>query len=193
MILKRTLWLSLLLFACSPERTGKAIATITVPQGQITLGFYADVAPLHTANFIKLAEDGFYNGTTFHRVEPALVQGGDPNSKDRSIYNDGFGTNGYTIPSEAHHRHSRGALAMAKKPLAQNPQNESSGCQFYIALDSLNYLDDENYTIFGYVIDGFDVLDSLSRLEWVDGKNPNSNWKNVTEMLVEVEYEQLVK
>lgn len=187
--LKQSLWLSFfILLSCSQDRTGKPIAIITLPQGQVKVELHRREAPLHVANFIKLAEDGFYNGTTFHRVEPSLVQGGDPNSKDRSIDNDGYGQMPYTIPSEFALRHARGALAMAKKPLAHNPQNESSGCQFYFALDSLPHLDAERYTIFGQVIEGLDVLDSLTRLDYADGTNPNSAWKKVTEMQIEIEY-----
>lgn len=164
---------------------------IHLAQGDIYIQFFSEKAPKHVQNFIKLAEEGFYNGTTFHRIEPRyIIQGGDPKSKDKNIYNDGTGSLDYQIPSEFYYPHFRGAVAMAKKPLKYNPNNESSACQFYIALDSLPNLDKEKYTVFARVISGFSVLDSLTKLDYVDGTNPNSNWNKVTEMKVEISYLQ---
>lgn len=183
--------LILVLFACAGGRPEGTIpqAIITVPQGEITIQFFEDDAPKHCANFISLASEGFFDGTTFHRIEPGFViQGGDLKSKDSPIYDDGTGTLDYTLRSEFKRLHFRGAVAMAKKPAAYNPDNQSSACQFYIALDSLPDLDRDQHTVFARVISGFEVLDAMTRLDYHQGTNPNSNWKKVTEMTVRIEY-----
>jgi peptidyl-prolyl cis-trans isomerase B (cyclophilin B) len=182
------IFFSLIISSCT-DKSGTPQAIITVPQGQVRIGFYSEEAPKHVANFIKLVESGFYNGTTFHRVERGyLIQGGDPNSKNNTIYDDGTGQLEYTLPSEYHHKHIRGAIAMAKKPLSSNPENRSNACQFYIALDQLPQLDEERYTIFAFVIDGFETLKKMTELEIQYDMNPNSNWEKVTEMEIEMEY-----
>jgi cyclophilin family peptidyl-prolyl cis-trans isomerase len=89
----------------------------------------------HRENFLKLAREGFYDGTTFHRIIPQfMVQGGDPNSKDTNPGNDGQGGMPYTLPAEIfpEYVHRRGALAAARQGDQVNPYWESSGCQFYI-------------------------------------------------------------
>jgi cyclophilin family peptidyl-prolyl cis-trans isomerase len=119
--------------------------------------------PLHRANFLKLANSGFYNNTTFHRIIPDfMIQGGDPNSKDDDPTNDGQGGPGYTIPAEIldTFRNDRGTLAAARLGNNVNPQRESSGSQFYINLINNNHLNRE-YTVFGKVINGLQVADSI--------------------------------
>jgi cyclophilin family peptidyl-prolyl cis-trans isomerase len=157
---------------------------------EIKLSFYKKDAPKHVANFIKLAEDGFFNGTTFHRVETSvLIQGGDFKSKDDYIYDDGTGQLDYKIESEFKHLHSAGAVAMAKLPAKTNPQNLSNACQFYISLDSLTYLDKEKYTIFAFVEEGIEHVNEISKLETYFATNPNNSSKKTTEMSVEIIYE----
>ncbi len=126
----------------------KEVAVIETDMGKIIINFYEKDAPKHVDNFKKLAREGFYNGTTFHRViTNFMIQGGDPNSKDDNPNNDGQGGTGYTIPAEIKRLHKRGALAAARLGDQVNPQKASSGCQFYIvhngpwALDQLRGLE----------------------------------------------------
>ncbi len=141
------------------------LVTIETPQGEIKLVLFEDT-PKHRENFLKLAKEGFYDGTTFHRViDGFMIQGGDPNSKDEDPNNDGSGGPGYTIPAEitTHHKHVRGALAAARMGDQVNPMKESSGSQFYIVEnhDGTPMLD-EAYTVFGQVVDGLDVIDKIA-------------------------------
>src|SRR5208337_113981 len=112
-------------------------AVISTKFGNIELRFFSDVAPNHVNNFIKLAGEGFYDGTTFHRVIlDFLIQGGDPNSRvpDRSTH--GKGGPGYTMKAEFNDRpHKRGTLSMAR---GANP--DSAGSQFFICLDEATEL-----------------------------------------------------
>jgi cyclophilin family peptidyl-prolyl cis-trans isomerase/predicted GIY-YIG superfamily endonuclease len=125
-------------------------ARITTRKGDIVFAFYPDDAPQHCAAFIKLAREGFYDGLAFHRVEPGFViQGGCP-------LGTGTGGPGYTLDAEFNERpHVKGTVAMAR---AQNPN--SAGSQFYICLDDARFLD-RQYTVFGQVIEGQDVVDRI--------------------------------
>ena len=99
--------------------------------GEIHILLFDDT-PEHKKNFLKLAREGFYDSTTFHRViKDFMIQGGDPYTKDDNPYNDGNGGPGYTLPAEIHkhHIHTRGAVAAARK---DNPEKRSGGSQFYI-------------------------------------------------------------
>ena len=117
---------------------------------------YPDVAPKSVANFVKLAESGFYDGLTFHRIVPGFViQGGDP-------LGNGTGGPGWHIPGEFAAngfkndlRHVRGVLSWAR---AQDPN--SAGSQFFIMVDDAPYLDG-NYAAFGRLTDGLDVVDQI--------------------------------
>lgn len=109
---------------------------ISTPKGEITLYLY-DGTPKHKANFLKLVQDGFFDGTTFHRViQGFVIQGGDPNSKDADPVNDGEGGPGYEIDAEIYPQyfHKRGAIGAARNGDEVNPLQKSSGCQFYIVL-----------------------------------------------------------
>jgi cyclophilin family peptidyl-prolyl cis-trans isomerase len=124
-----------------------------------------DKTPLHKSNFINLSESGFYNQTTFHRVIPNfMIQGGDPLSKDSIPQNDGMGGPGYNIPNEINRslKHEYGSIAAARMGDAINPAKESSGSQFYIVHNQLgtSHLDN-NYTVFGKVVKGLEVLDQI--------------------------------
>jgi len=116
-------------------------------------------APQTSQNFRKLCNNGFYNGTIFHRVIPGyIVQAGDPLSKEplkRGMW--GTGGPGYTLPAELGKPHLKGSLAMARLSDAVNPAKESSGSQFYVALDKIESLDGE-YTVFGNVVSGLETL-----------------------------------
>ncbi|VAX14778.1 Peptidyl-prolyl cis-trans isomerase [hydrothermal vent metagenome] len=134
------------------------IAIIDTRHGKIKLRFFPDVAPGHVENFKKLAKSGFYDGTTFHRVIPGfMIQGGDTLSKDASNKAlHGTGGPGYTIDAEFSNKpHKRGTLSMAR---SQNPN--SAGSQFFICVADASFLDGQ-YTVFGEVIDGLDVVDKI--------------------------------
>ena len=129
-------------------------ATIQTNKGDIVVSLNAAEAPEHVNNFIFLSQQGFYDGLTFHRVEPGFViQGGDP-------LGTGNGGPGYTIPGEFNLKHVEGALAMARLPDEVNPNRESSGSQFYITLAPTEFLDGQ-YSVFGQVEQGMDVVRSI--------------------------------
>lgn len=134
----------------------KYTATIKTSKGSIVVELYSKDAPLSVTNFKQLADGGFYNGLTFHRVEPGFViQGGDPAGN-------GTGGPGYTIPAEIKHKHIKGALAWARTGDAVNPQRRSSGSQFYITLAATPFLDNQ-YTVFGQTISGMDVVEKIQK------------------------------
>ncbi len=144
-------------------------AVIETKFGNITLKFFPDVAPGHVKNFIDLAKKGFYDGTTFHRVIPGfMIQGGDPNSKNPDKRTHGMGGPGYTIKAEFNDRpHKRGTLSMAR---AQNP--DSAGSQFFICVKDSPFLD-RQYTVFGEVESGMDVVDKIVSQPRDQNDNPN--------------------
>ncbi len=125
------------------------IATITTSRGAIRIRFYGADAPLTVANFVGLARRGYYNGSAFHRVVPNFVaQDGDPRG-------DGSGGPGYAIRDELNrHWYDRGAVGMA----LSGP--DTGGSQYFLAHSPQPHLDG-HYTVFGYVIDGFAVLDAI--------------------------------
>lgn len=121
------------------------LCEIQTSMGNIKVLLY-DETPKHRDNFLKLAESGFYNGCTFHRViKDFMIQGGDPNSKDSS-FTGALGTTGpgYTLPAEISPRliHKKGALAAARQGDNVNPMRESSGSQFYL-VQGKTYTDGE--------------------------------------------------
>jgi len=131
-------------------------ALIETEKGNIRVKLFAKEAPLSVTNFIQLAKGGFYEGLTFHRVEPGFViQGGDP-------LGNGTGGPGYTVPSEIGQPHLKGALAWARTGDEVNPERRSSGSQFYITLEATPFLDG-GYTVFGQTIDGMDVVEKIRR------------------------------
>ena len=151
----------------------KTRATIAVtskgqPVGEIVLRFFPDVAPGHVQNFTKLAKDGFYNGTTFHRVIPGfMIQGGDPNSKSQNRSMHGMGGPGYKIKAEFNSKpHKRGIVSMAR---ANDP--DSAGSQFFICVADANFLDWQ-YTVFGEVVSGMDVADKVVGMKRDGNDNP---------------------
>jgi cyclophilin family peptidyl-prolyl cis-trans isomerase len=127
-------------------------ARIHTAKGDIVFAFYPDEAPQHCAAFVKLARAGFYDGLTFHRVEPGFViQGGDPSGN-------GTGGPGYQIDGEfSNLPHIKGTVAMAR---SSNPN--SAGSQFYICLDDAAFLN-RQYTVFGQTVAGQDVVDAIRK------------------------------
>ncbi|HLX38439.1 MAG TPA: peptidylprolyl isomerase [Candidatus Binataceae bacterium] len=141
-----------------PVRNTGHYAIIDTDRGTVVIELYPKVAPKTVDNFETLAKKGFYNGLTFHRVVPDfVVQGGDP---------DGTGTGGpgYTVPAEIdkNEHHLRGSVATARTGDQVNPQRASSGSQFYICLEPQPGLDGD-YTIFGGVISGMEVVDQIQK------------------------------
>jgi len=127
-------------------------------------GYLYNETPKHRDNFVKLAKSGFYDGTLFHRVIMGfMIQGGDPNSKNAKPGQMlGNGDLGYTIPAEfvPSLKHIRGALAAAR---TENPQKASSASQFYIVQpEKGTHFLDNNYTVYGQITDGLDVIDKIA-------------------------------
>ena len=135
------------------------VAVIKTSEGEMVLEFWTDAAPNTIENFKKLTRSRFYDGTIFHRiVKGFMIQGGDPNSKDPAKENKyGEGGPGYKIKAEFNdHSHDRGVISMARDP---NP--DSAGSQFFICLAPVTRLDHQ-YTTFGKLIKGNDVLDKIA-------------------------------
>ncbi len=140
-------------------------ATITMADGaEIVLILYPDKAPNTVANFISLANSGFYDGLTFHRiVEDFVIQGGDPNG-------DGTGGPGYTIEGEFLNngfkkndlKHTRGVISMAR--FGSEDNYDSAGSQFFIMVEDKEYLDGD-YAAFGKVLTGMDVVEEISKVK----------------------------
>lgn len=151
-----------------PEISGSnPVVTLKTTMGDITLELYTDRTPITAGNFLKLAEQGFYNGTKFHRViDNFMVQGGDPNSRgdDASVY--GQGGPGYTIEDEFDPELSnlRGTISMANIG-----QPNSGGSQFFINFTNNVGLDFDKqpltskHPVFGHVIQGLDVVDAIAK------------------------------
>jgi len=144
------------------------VALIQTVHGNIELEFFTDKAPGHVKNFKKLAQKGFYNGTTFHRVIPGfMIQGGDPNTKSEDRSGHGQGGPGHTIPAEFNDtKHVRGILSMAR---SQEPN--SAGSQFFICVQDSFFLDGQ-YTAFGRVTQGLDVADKIVGEDRDSNDNP---------------------
>ncbi len=139
--------------------TNNEVAVIKTTEGDMVLEFWPDVAPGHVENFKKLAKQGFYDGTCFHRViKDFMIQGGDPNTKDPKKESQwGMGDPGYKIKAEFNDRHhDRGVLSMAR---GQDPH--SAGSQFFICHGNPRFLD-KQYTAFGKLIKGDDVLEKIA-------------------------------
>ena len=133
-------------------------AIIKTTFGDIELRFFPDRAPKHVENFLKLAKEGFYDKTIFHRVIPAfMIQGGDPNTKDpkkRHLY--GTGGPGHGVKAEFNDTpHTRGIVSMAR---SQDPN--SAGSQFFIVVKDSRFLDNK-YTVFGEVVSGMETADKI--------------------------------
>ncbi|HFA52063.1 MAG TPA: peptidylprolyl isomerase [Bacteroidetes bacterium] len=188
-------------------QAGETLIMIETPYGKIKAKLY-NSTPQHRDNFIKLANEGFYDGLLFHRVIPGfMIQGGDPQSKgaapDKRL---GMGGPGYTIPAEIGAKHFRGAIAAARTGGASNPEKRSSGSQFYIVQNGLSPQNDQvinqkkaqgvvysqaeldfynkvggypgldgEYTVFGQVLEGMDVVDKIAAVPRGSGDRPKED------------------
>src|SRR6058998_2261367 len=163
-VLAVALLLSSALFAAEenqenpPMNASNEVAVIKTSEGDMVVQFWNDAAPNTVENFKKLARTGFYDGTIFHRIiKGFMIQGGDPNSKDPGKENRyGEGGPGYQIKAEFNnHSHQRGVISMAR-----GPDPDSAGSQVFICLAPAPRLDG-NYTTFGKLIKGEDVLEKI--------------------------------
>jgi cyclophilin family peptidyl-prolyl cis-trans isomerase len=147
-------------------------AIIETEKGNITLELFAKDVPVTVNNFVFLAREGFYDNCTFHRViKDFVAQGGDPTGT-------GTGTPGYYIPNEiTQHTHVAGALSMARTIVP-----DTNGCQFFICYTDQHGLDG-SYSVFGQIISGMDVLESLTP------RNPDNhpNYKGDTIIRITIE------
>ena len=133
-------------------------ATLVTSKGEMKIELWPDVAPDTVENFTKLANNGFYDGTCFHRIMAGfMIQGGDPQTKDETL-EDLWGTGGpgHTIKAEFNDRpHVRGVISMAR-----SASPDSAGSQFFVCLDNASFLDGQ-YTAFGALSDGDDTLGAI--------------------------------
>ncbi|MBI4168637.1 MAG: peptidylprolyl isomerase [Acidobacteria bacterium] len=150
----------------------KDVAVIKTTQGTIVFEFLSDVAPKMAENFKDLAKSGFYNGTTFHRVIPGfMIQGGDPLSKDNDPNNDGTGSGPRKMAAEftTKYSHKRGMVSTAR-----GPSPDSGSCQFFIVHKDSPHLDNQ-YTLFGRVLEGFEVVDKIAAVQCGPNNRPLQN------------------
>jgi len=128
------------------------VVVLETTKGIIKIKLFPDEAPIHSANFVKLVQEGYYNGLTFHRViADFMTQGGDPKGT-------GEGGPDYTLPAEIKLKHETGSVAAARTGDNVNPQRRSSGSQFYMvrSQERCAHLDGA-YTVFGKILQGQDV------------------------------------
>lgn len=163
---------SMLLFgSCKKTETTKEETPVAKEQiielktsfGTMYIWLYKQT-PLHRANFLSLAQTGYYDSCTFHRIiQDFVIQGGDPNSKDTDPSNDGLGGPSYTIPAEFVDsiKHDYGAIGAARN---NNPAKASNGSQFYIVTNKAGQHSlDKNYTVFGKLLSGHDIAYNISK------------------------------
>ncbi len=140
-------------------------AVISTTYGEMTISFWPDVAPQTVENFKKLAREGFYDGTAFHRIiKGFMIQGGCPNTKANARGVPGTGDPGYKLKAEFNAKpHVRGVISMAR-----SQQPDSAGCQFFIVHGDARFLD-RQYTAFGEVVKGDDVLEKIANVPTKSG------------------------
>ncbi|MEO8379521.1 MAG: peptidylprolyl isomerase [Acidobacteriota bacterium] len=155
------------------------IAEIHTTAGQINVRFFPEAAPNHVKNFIDLAERGFYNETKFHRViRGFMIQGGDPNTKNGSPESWGTGGAEKNVKGEfSDIPHKRGILSMAR-----SQSRDSASSQFFIMVADAPSLD-HDYSVFGEVTQGMDVVDTIVNAQTVPGDRP-VNPTSITKIVV---------
>lgn len=146
-------------------------AILKTNQGDVKLEFFDADSPQTVNNFLKLAEENFYDGTTFHRViKDFMIQGGDPNSKDGDWSNDGQGGPGYEFEDEFNsHKLVKGSLAMA------NSGPDTNGSQFFIVTaDATPHLDGK-HTNFGKVVEGIEIVEKIEKTKTNENDHPEED------------------
>lgn len=159
-------------FSCKKEikPVEREVMVIETDLGNITVDFFENIAPNHVSAIKKMVSEKFYDGLYFHRVVPHFViQGGDPNSRDDDRLNDGVGQDDQPVINAEFSKiaHKRGILSMARKGNDVN----SATSQFFICVADVPSLDNQ-YTIFGKVIEGMDVVDKIVNVDRDDRDNP---------------------
>lgn len=148
------------------QQEDKVLVTMNTSKGVIKLELFKDLAPKTVENFITLSQNGFYDGTRFHRViEGFMIQGGDPLSKDTAqIARWGTGGPGYQFGDEIHGENHNlpGTISMA------NAGPNTNGSQFFINVADNSYLD-TRHTVFGKVVEGYDIVETISLVDTVPG------------------------
>ncbi|MBT4651550.1 peptidylprolyl isomerase [Candidatus Woesearchaeota archaeon] len=161
--------ITLFLLSCGGKTMTNKTATFHTSLGTIEIELFEEEMPITTENFIKLAKEGFYDGTKFHRVIPGfMVQGGDPLSADDSKKNAwGTGGPGYSIKDEFDKSlsNSPGTIAMA------NAGPNTGGSQFFVNLVNNNFLDSK-HPVFGKVVSGMDVVESIGKVKTGQADRP---------------------
>ncbi len=144
----------------SHDPAANEVAVLKTSYGEMTIAFWPDVAPKTVANFKKLARDGFYDGTAFHRIiKGFMIQGGCPNTKEGQSGPPGTGGPGYKIKAEFNAKaHVRGVISMAR-----SAHPDSAGSQFFLCHGEAKFLD-RQYTAFGQLIKGDEVLEQIANL-----------------------------
>lgn len=186
------------------KESKETMVIISTEYGDMKVKLY-NQTPYHRDNFLKLASEGFFDGTLFHRViKDFMIQGGDPDSKNAQAGQQlGSGGPGYTVPAEINPDlfHKKGALSAARTGDQGNPQRRSSGSQFYVvqgkiasdeelkAMESRGFVFsdaqkqayktvggtpflDGQYTVFGEVVEGLDVIDKIAATQTAPGDRP---------------------
>lgn len=170
-ILLLIILLTVIIAGCGGEQMNRT-AIFETNQGVIRIELFEDAMPITTGNFIKLAEDGFYDNTKFHRIiKSFMIQGGDPTTKKDSLKQFwGTGGPGYTIKDEFtnNNRNDRGTLSMA------NAGPNTGGSQFFINLVNNNFLDGK-HPVFGKVIEGMDIVDSIAKISTDSQDRPRND------------------
>lgn len=173
------------------------VIELSTDYGKMYLWLYKET-PLHRKNFFALLDSGIIEGTEFHRViKNFVIQGGDPLSKDSIRTNDGQGGPAYTVPAEidsTKFKHKYGAIGAARKSDVVNPERASSGSQFYIVVNKNGQKSlDGAYTVFGEVLKGMEVADSISNVPKNGSDLPNKripmNFKVLKKTKAEIEAE----
>lgn len=225
-----TIVLTAVLADADAQKNKTEIVELSTSYGNMYVYLY-DETPKHKANFLKLASEGFYDSTTFHRVIAAfMIQGGDPNTQTaEKAHLAGQGGPGYTIDAEIRPElyHRKGVLAAARMGDAANPAKASSGSQFYIVqgkklndqelamaekqrqmrnpsfklpeeikeayrtVGGTPWLDGE-YTIFGEVIKGMDVIDKIAAVKTLPGDKPQTDIR-ISARVIKVSNKELEK
>jgi cyclophilin family peptidyl-prolyl cis-trans isomerase len=154
----------------TPRRTGVgpevAVMLVKVRNEKtprrVVIALREDAAPQTVANFKELVNRHYYDGMRFHRsFIHRLLQAGDPKSRHGETERSGTGGPGYTLPAEIRLKHEKGAVAMSRLPDPINPTRASNGSQFYVCIEPMPELNGQ-YTVFGRVTEGLDVLDEIS-------------------------------